>query len=98
MACEYVNALAASESLQLSCLIGNPTGTGIHNKMILVWDGAQGWIHTGSINGSENSVKNNRELAIQVRSSEGFNYLAPVFNYDWVDSGGASIFAPKDNH
>jgi len=90
--CAYVKAAADGESLQLNCLQGNPTGTGIHNKMILVLDGAQGWTHTGSINGSENSVKNNRELAIQVRSTDGFNYLAQVFNYDWVASGGTSIF------
>lgn len=90
--CAYVNAIALAESLQLSCLTGDPTGTGIHNKMVLVWDGAQGWTHTGSINGSENSVKNNRELAIQVRSTDGFNYLSQVFNYDWVASGGLQLF------
>jgi hypothetical protein len=60
--------------------------------MVLVQDDTQGWTHTGSINGSENSVKNNRELAIQVRSMDGFNYLAQVFNYDWLASGGTSIF------
>ena len=89
--CDYVNGLASSESLDLQCLIGDPTGNGIHNKMVLVWDGAQGWTHTGSINGSENSVKNNRELAIQIKSTDGYNYLAQVFNYDWVDSGGGPI-------
>ncbi len=90
--CAYVNNLASSESLDLQCLIGNPTGNGIHNKMVLVWDGVNGWTHTGSINGSENSVKNNRELAIQVKSTDGYNYLAQVFNYDWVASGGSPIF------
>jgi cardiolipin synthase A/B len=89
--CSYVNSTASSESLDLQCLIGNPSGTGIHNKMVLVWDGAQGWTHTGSINGSENSVKNNRELAVQIRSTDGYNYLAQVFNYDWVVSGGGPI-------
>ncbi|HJR80173.1 MAG TPA: lamin tail domain-containing protein [Anaerolineales bacterium] len=89
--CDYVGGVAASESLDLQCLIGDPTGTGIHNKMVLVWDGAQGWTHTGSINGSENSVKNNRELAVQVKSTDGYNYLAQVFNYDWIASGGGPI-------
>ncbi|MEW6404041.1 MAG: lamin tail domain-containing protein [Chloroflexota bacterium] len=89
--CAYVNGIASAESLDLHCLIGNPTGTGIHNKMVLVWDGTQGWTHTGSINGSENSVKNNRELAIQVRSTDGYNYLLQVFNYDWVYTGGGPI-------
>lgn len=89
--CSYVNGVASTESLDLQCLIGNPTGTGIHNKMVLVWNGTQGWTHTGSINGSENSVKNNRELAVQIKSTDGYNYLAQVFNYDWVVSGGGPI-------
>ena len=49
--------IAASEQINIQCLIGNPTGTGIHNKMVLVLAGGQGWVHTGSINGSENSVQ-----------------------------------------
>src|SRR5512143_1450914 len=89
--CSYVNGIASAESLDLQCLTGNPTGTGIHNKMVLVWDGTQGWTHTGSINGSENSTKNNREIAVQVRSTDGYNYLSQVFNYDWTVSGGGSI-------
>jgi cardiolipin synthase len=89
--CIYVNGLASSESLDLQCLTGDPTGNGIHNKMVLVWNGTQGWTHTGSINGSENSVKNNRELAIQIKSTDGYHYLAQVFDYDWVASGGGPI-------
>ena len=89
--CTYVNGIASAESLDLQCLTGNPTGTGIHNKMVLVWDGAQGWTHTGSINGSENSTKNNREIAVQVRSTDGYNYLSQVFNYDWTHSGGGTV-------
>lgn len=89
--CSYVNDTASSEGLDLACLTGNPTGTGIHNKMILVWDGSQGWTHTGSLNGSENSSKDNRELAIQVRSTAGYNYLAQMFDGDWVASGGNPI-------
>jgi cardiolipin synthase len=88
--CAYVNDIAASESLNLSCFLSNPTGTGIHNKMVLVWDGGQGYVHTGSINGSENSSKNNREMAVQVRSTEAYKYLAKVFWYDWLDTAGAA--------
>lgn len=90
--CDYVNSVALLEGLDLACLLGNPAGNGIHNKMVLVWDGTHGWVHTGSINGSENSSKQNRELAIQVQSDEAFNYLAQVFEYDWTTSGGAPIF------
>jgi predicted extracellular nuclease len=83
--CTYVNGIAATESLTMSCRIGNPTGNGIHNKMVLVMDGSQGYVHTGSINGSENSSKNNREMAIQVKSTEAYQYLASVFWHDWGD-------------
>ncbi len=50
--------------------------------------GGQGWVHTGSINGSENSVKQNREMAVQVKSTQAFDDLARVFEYDWIASGG----------
>jgi cardiolipin synthase len=81
--CLYINTIAVNEALTLECRLGNPTGTGIHNKMVLVLDGTQGYAHTGSINGSENSSKNNREMAVQVKSTEAYNYLASVFWYDW---------------
>lgn len=89
--CTYVNNTASSEGLDLACLTGNPAGTGIHNKMVLVWDGAQGWTHTGSLNGSENSTKDNRELAIQIKSTAGYNYLSQMFDDDWVSSGGSPV-------
>lgn len=86
--CAYVNGLAAAEGLDLACLLGNPTGTGIHNKMVLVTAAGAGWAHTGSINGSENSSKQNRELAVQVRSTAVYTALADVFWWDWALSGG----------
>jgi hypothetical protein len=81
--CAYADAIATSEGLDLDCELANPTGTGIHNKMVLVLDGGTGYVHTGSINGSENSSKGNREFAVQVRSNDAFDYLADVFWYDW---------------
>ena len=92
--CAYVDGIASSESLELFCLTGNPTGNGIHNKMVLVHSGGQGWVHTGSINGSENSSKQNRELAVQVKSTAGHDYLAEMFWHDWVSAGGQR---PTDN-
>ena len=83
--CTYVNGLASSEGLDLECKLANPTGAGIHNKMVLVNDGGQGYVHTGSINGSENSSKNNREFAVQVQSNDAYTYLAGVFWYDWAE-------------
>jgi hypothetical protein len=85
--CRYVSTLAAGESLNLFCRRGKPTGTGIHNKMVLVKAGSRGWVHVGSINGSENSSKANRELAVQVKSAGAYDYLAGVFWYDWVLTG-----------
>ncbi len=93
--CGYVTTLAAAESLNLFCRRGNPTGTGIHNKMILVKAAGQGFTHVGSINGSENSSKANRELAVQVKSTAAHDYLAGVFWHDWVLTGG--VLPPPDH-
>ncbi len=93
--CAYVNDLASSEGLDLACKLANPTGTGIHNKMVLVDDGGQGYIHTGSINGSENSSKSNREFAMQVQSNDAYAYLASVFCADW---GEYVLFLPVILH
>jgi cardiolipin synthase len=92
--CAYVDAIAASEGLDLDCKLANPAGTGIHNKMVLVLDGGTGYVHTGSINGSENSSKGNRELAVQVRSDAAYDYLAQVFWYDWGVDGDYFAYLP----
>lgn len=94
--CEYVNNIARTEGLQLEVRLGNPAGgvvveeiiagrdyEGIHNKMILARIEGQGYVHIGSINGSEVSSKVNRELAVQIRSDEVYSYLDDVFQYDW---------------
>ena len=66
----------------------------MHNKMVLVKHGATGFVHLGSINGSETSSKLNRELAVQVESPEAFAYWAKVFSYDW----SVSPFSPREIH
>jgi PLD-like domain/Lamin Tail Domain len=86
--CMYVNELSASYSIQ--CRLGNPTGLGLHNKMVLLKHGEDGYVHIGSINGSETSSKLNRELAVEVDSSDAYEYWAKVFRYDW----SASTIAP----
>ncbi len=81
---DYVNAIARTEGLDLEAQLGDPAGRGIHNKMVLVWiDGVGGYAHVGSINGSEASNKINRELALQVKSDQVYDYLARVFEVDW---------------
>jgi hypothetical protein len=74
-----------SQTLQIR--LGNPTDYGIHNKMVLARIGGQGYSHIGSINGSETSSKVNREVAVQVRSNDVYNYLEGVFDWDWNQSG-----------
>ena len=84
-AVEAVNAIADSEGLDLSARMADPTEYGIHNKMVLVDLRERGqYAHIGSINGSETSSKVNRELAIQVRSPDLFDYLYAVFAHDWA--------------
>jgi cardiolipin synthase A/B len=81
--CDYVNALAADERLKLNCALNNPTGLGIHSKMVLVQINGQGYVHVGSLNGSEQSHKDNRELALQVQSNPAYALLADMFWRDW---------------
>lgn len=97
----YLNQLALAEGLDLVARLGNPTAGGIHNKMVLVFRahkdttveaggaGSQGWVHVGSLNGSEAAAKLNRELALQIQSNPLYDYLATAFWQDWLDSGGA---------
>jgi phosphatidylserine/phosphatidylglycerophosphate/cardiolipin synthase-like enzyme len=81
--CRYVNSIAASEGLDIRCALGNPTGLGIHNKMILIQRNGLGFIHVGSLNGSELSSKGNREVAIQIQSDPAYYLLKEMFQYDW---------------
>lgn len=87
-ACAYVNAL--ENRYDIECRLANPMGLGIHMKMVLVEKGGTGFVHLGSINGSETSNKLNRELATQVESLAAEQYWKGVFEYDW----GTTTFAP----
>jgi cardiolipin synthase A/B len=84
----YVNLLAQAEQLDLVARLANPAGSGLHNKMVLVQAGGIGWVHVGSLNGSEASSKINRELALQVQSNAVYDYLAAAFWQDWLLAGG----------
>ncbi len=81
-ACDYVNNTAHNEHLNLTCTLGNPAGLGIHNKMVLANINGRGYIHIGSINGTEQSSKGNRELALQVQSDAAYALLADMFVRD----------------
>ncbi|MER2598497.1 MAG: phospholipase D-like domain-containing protein [Caldilineales bacterium] len=80
---DYLNLLAQAEHLDLEARLGNPALGGIHNKMVLVQAGGQGWLHIGSLNGSEAAAKINRELALQVQANAAYAYLAEAFWHDW---------------
>lgn len=80
---DYVNGIAQAEGLDLEARLGNPTGLGIHNKMVLAQIGGRGMVHIGSLNGSELSAKGNRELALQAQSDAAYAYLKTIFDYDW---------------
>ena len=79
---EYLNAMALNEGLDLQARRRNPTGQGIHNKMMLAQIGGKGWVVVGSLNGGEVSAKLNREMALKVASDEAYSYLADVFWHD----------------
>lgn len=81
--CVYVNNIAVVEGLDLQCRTGNPTGLGIHDKLVLVRVAGEGTIHLGSLNGTEISHKLNRELALQFRSPAVYDLLARVWQWDW---------------
>lgn len=85
----WLNLLAQAEQLDLAARLANPAGRGLHNKMVLVQAGGIGWVHVGSLNGSEASAKINRELALQVQSDDVYNYLAVAFWQDWLLAGGS---------
>ena len=81
--CDYLNNIARTEHINLACATANPTGLGIHNKMFLAEIAGKGYIHIGSINGSEQSNKGNRELALQVQSDQAYALLADMFERDY---------------
>jgi hypothetical protein len=90
--CALFNSTAAAESLALACRVLDPTWlglSGIHVKGIL----ADGRIaHVGSMNGTSNSYRLNREAAIQVESPSTVAYFAAEYERDWYVAGvGAQV-------
>ncbi len=81
--CAYVRQVAAAEHLHLYCALANPTGLGIHNKMVLARVAGKGWVNVGSWNGTEQSAKGNREMALHLQSDAAYTFLAQLFQSDW---------------
>jgi phosphatidylserine/phosphatidylglycerophosphate/cardiolipin synthase-like enzyme len=80
--CRDVNRIAHAEQLRMLCAVANPTLLGIHNKMVLAHIDGRGYVHVGSLNGTELSYKGNREVAIHVQSDGAYAYLAAMFERD----------------
>ena len=80
---EYLTSVSRAEGLDLQVSHANPTGLGLHNKMVLAEIGGRGWSMIGSLNGGEASAKVNREVSVIVQSDELYRYLAEMFWGDW---------------
>ncbi|MDY6876137.1 MAG: lamin tail domain-containing protein [Chloroflexota bacterium] len=81
--CLYLNNLGHNEGLNIICRLANVSGLGIHAKVFLVSVGDERWTHLGSINGTENSNKNNREVALEFRSVGAYEWMQTIFEHDW---------------
>lgn len=82
---EYINDIAASESLNMSAKLINLTSTHlekVHNKGMIA-DSKQ--VLISSINWSENSPMNNREAGVIVENTDVGAYYENVFSWDWND-------------
>ena len=96
----WLRERASAESLDLEARTANPTGKGLHAKVILVEsDGAdegpgERWIHVGSVNGTEVASLVNREVALNIRSAAAHDALATVFDQDWV-RGANPVWLPR---
>lgn len=93
----YVRSIAAHEGLDLDARIGNPTGGGIHAKLVLASIGEARWSAVGSLNGGESSHKINREVVLLVEQPEVYLRLLDVFNHDWALSQSTYSRVPSKN-
>jgi phosphatidylserine/phosphatidylglycerophosphate/cardiolipin synthase-like enzyme len=64
---------------------GNPTGGGIHAKMLLLRVDGVTWSAVGSLNGGEVSHKINREVVLMVDHPAVYDRLLSVFAWDWEE-------------
>jgi phosphatidylserine/phosphatidylglycerophosphate/cardiolipin synthase-like enzyme len=81
---EYLRNLASAEGLDLEARLGNPTGGGLHAKLVLVRVDGETWSAVGSLNGGEISYKVNREVVLMVDHPYVYDRLLEVFRHDWA--------------
>ncbi len=81
---DYARATIATGGPDLKARLGNPTGGGIHMKLVLVQVDGETWTALGSLNGGEVSYKINREVMLMVDAPPVYNRLREVFLHDWA--------------
>jgi phosphatidylserine/phosphatidylglycerophosphate/cardiolipin synthase-like enzyme len=84
---DYLNGIAANESLALQARLVNLTAVGVdevHNKGVVV-DNRTAVV--GSLNWVRNSAQDNRELDLMLDDRDAAAYFRDVFFYDWDRSG-----------
>lgn len=90
---QTLEAAAQNENLPLQARIVNIRQTEItyiHNKGMTV-DGHLALV--SSINGTQNSVEQNREVAILLESSDAARYYGGAFDWDWLQSDASRAVA-----
>ncbi len=83
---DYVLAIAANEGLDMDVQLVNPTGGGLHGKLVLVRIGEERWSAVGSLNGGEVSNKVNREVVLMTDSPGVYERLSQAFWWDWAEA------------
>ncbi len=84
---QYLDQYGKKNHIPLEARIVNVNATQItyiHNKGII---GDDQTVFISSINGTQNSVKNNREVGVALESPEAATYFSPIFDFDWQQSG-----------
>jgi len=85
---DYLNQLGVS-SLQARIVnVKAVEITYIHNKGFIADDQR---VFVSSINGTRNSVMNNREVAVNIESPEAATYYKSVFDFDWEQSASSNV-------
>jgi cardiolipin synthase len=82
-AVEQLNKDAAKQRLPLEAALFSHKNTQtsyVHNKGMIA-DGKR--VFVSSINGTQNSVENNREIAVAIDTEDGARYFGEVFGFDW---------------
>ncbi len=63
---DYIRAIATAEGLDLDARLGDPTGSGIHIKLVLIKVDGEMWSAAGSLNGGEISYKADRGVVFRL--------------------------------